>query len=209
MISSLVDPPNAPALDWDAEVKGHLHVDIDDEEARVTNILIPTVTDWVEALTGRQLIDATWVCWWPSFAAACTAAAKLCKYPLDTILIPRPPLQTVTWVKYYDTANVQQTWDSSNYTVTIPEGPKGGKAWLRPIPSALFPNTYARPDAVEIKFEAGYGAAASDVPGGLRQAMLLLLGELFIRREIAVVGTIVNNAPIGAVNLALGYAVDF
>lgn len=213
MISSLDTAPVNASLDWDADIEGHLRVSTDDERARIEGTLVPTARDWVEGLTNRQLVTATWKFWWPSFEAACASARRFGssgarKYIDGTILIPRPPLQSVTWVKYYDTANVQQTWASTNYTVTTVGGPKAGPGWLLPVPTASFPGTYDRPDAVEIKAVCGYGPEAEDVPGGLRAAQLLYLAELFERRELAVVGTIVADAPIGAVNLALPYLVE-
>lgn len=208
MISTLITAPAAPALDWDLQVKGHLRVDADDEEVRANTVLIPAASEWVEGVTGRQLITATWSFWWPSFDAACAEAAKYCKFPSDTILIPKPPLSSVTWVKYYDASNVQQTWASTNYVVVAPAGPKCGPGWLRPVPTATFPTTYERPDAVELKAVCGYGATYASVPGGLAAAMLLLVGEQFERREEAIAGTIINTVPLAAINLAQGYQVQ-
>lgn len=207
-ILTLTTAPAAAALSWSAEAKGHLRVDTDDEQTRVQDVLFPAVTDWCEGVTGRQFITATWTAWWPSFTAACGYARRH-GFPADTILMPRPPLVSVTWVKYYDTNNAIQTWASSNYTVTAsPAGAKGGPGWVRPVAGTVYPSSYTRPDAVEIKFVAGYGSAYTDVPGGLRHAMLLMLGELFERREIAIAGTIIQQVPMGALQIAQGYQVE-
>lgn len=204
MISSLTTPAAALALDWANEVKGHLRLDVDTEKTRVESLLIPAAADWCEAVTGRQLINATWTFWWPSFDAACQPGCGL-GFPSDAIVLPRPPLGGVTHVKYYDTANAIQTWSASNYAVVAPAGPKASPGWLRPVAPATYPSTYERPDAVEIRLVAGYGASYASVPGGLKQAMLILLAELFERREEAVTGTIIQQVPVGALSLALGY----
>ena len=209
MILSLDTAPAGPALFWEDEVKGHLRVDSDEEQARVTDVLVPAAADWVEALTNRALITQTWKVWYPSFGAACSTAWRFgTKYAPGSILLPRPPLQSVTWVKYYDSNNTIQTWAAANYTVTAPAGPKASPGWILPIPTTEYPSTYTRPDAVEIKIVCGYGLLPKHVPGGLREAMLLLVGEMFERREIAVAGTIIADAPLAAVNLALGYLVE-
>jgi uncharacterized phiE125 gp8 family phage protein len=210
VIPSLDTAPANPALSWEDEVTGHLRLDPSHEEqARVMGLLVPTVAEWVQALTNRQLITATYLFWFSSFDEALAAACRHPKrYPSNAILVPRPPLQSVTWIKYYDTANVLQTWASSNYTTKTPAGPKASSGWIQPVPAATFPSTYDRPDAVEIKAVCGYGADSTDIPGALRQAMLLLLGEMFERREEAVIGTIVAAAPVQAVNLGLGYLVE-
>ena len=207
MISTLITAPAADALDWDDDIKPHLRLDSDDEETRVMDGLVPAATDWCESATGRQLVNATWAFQFSGFADACFAAKQLCKYAPDTILVPRPPLVSVTWVKYYDTANVQQTWGTSNYTVSTLAGPKCGPGWIRPVPGVSFPSTYVRPDAVEIKAVCGYGAASTSVPGGLRSAMLLLLADMFENREDSISGTIINTVPTTSRVLANGYLV--
>jgi uncharacterized phiE125 gp8 family phage protein len=193
--------PAALALDWETEVKSQLRLDTDDERARVEAILIPTVTEWIQALTNRQLITATWLFWYPSFGCAVN------RYGL--IPVPRPPLQSVAWIKYYDAQDVLQTWDAANYTVTKPRGPKAKPGWIRPVSSTVsYPSAYGRPDAVEIKAVCGYGATYASVPPGIRQAMLLLLGELFERREETVVGSIIQDVPHGARSLGLPFLVE-
>jgi uncharacterized phiE125 gp8 family phage protein len=50
-----------------------------------------------------------------------------------------------------------------------------GKTW---------PTTTLRPaNGIVIEFDAGYGDLASDVPKRVKQAMLLIIGHLYERRE--------------------------
>lgn len=209
MIDTLITAPAADALDWDDDIKSHLRVDSDDEETRVTDLLVPTVTDWCESATGRRLITQTRSYLYRSFADACSSARKLCKYPDGTILVGTP-LVSVTWVKYYDTSNVQQTLSASAYTVTASTAadPKCGPGWIRLVPGQSFPATYDRPDAIDIKAVVGYGAASTNVPGGLKHAMLLYLGDLFENREDTITGTIVAQVPHTSLVLANSYLVS-
>lgn len=209
MIPHVIEGPEATALDWERDLVGQLRVDSEEEKARVMDALVGTATGWAQRLTNRQLITATIEFWFSSFADAC---AKACRHPgkysPDTILVPRPPLQSLTHIKYYDTANVLQTLASSNYTVVAPQGDDAGPAWIRPVPAAVYPNTYCRPDAVQIRVVCGYGDEAADIPAGIRQGMALYVAEMFERREMAVTGTIVAAAPIAAEQLAGMYLVE-
>jgi hypothetical protein len=54
---------------------------------------------------------------------------------------------------------------------------------------------------VEIQFRAGSGEEAAHIPAALRAGMLLVVGELFERREDSVVGTIIQDVPLAATRL--------
>ena len=97
------------------------------------------------------------------------------------IVLPKPNL--VTHVKYYNNSNVASTFASSNYYVdtTSEQGRvvlKTGTSW--PTASEL-----RNANAYEIKFRAGYGNAASDVPKPLVQGIKMLALHLYENREIA------------------------
>ncbi len=158
------------------------------------SILIPAARTWAESATGRQLITATWQAFFSCF-------------PSDNgcpIRLPKPPLQSVTHVKYYDGNGVQQTWAAANYTVTAPAGEKCGAGFILPKANVSYPTVYGPPYEIEVEFIAGYGATAPSVPGLLKAGMLLLVGELFERREEAIVG-IINRVPLAAQALILPF----
>lgn len=181
--------PAALPLAWD-QVKGHLRLDSEDERSRIEEILVPAACSWAETFTGRVLITQTWK-WLRS------------GFPVSGFLaLPRPPLQTLTAIRYIDTNGVQQTWAPAKYVVDAPVGEKAmpGRVW--PAYGESWPTVRTQPNAVEIEFVCGYGAAAGDVPGLLRAAMLLIVGELFERREQAVQGTIITEVPLSAERLA-------
>lgn len=94
------------------------------------------------------------------------------------IEIPLPPLQSVTFLKYYDENNAQQTLVNTRYQVDTVSEP----ARLI-IDTAGWPNIYSRANAVTVEFVCGYGVAGSDVPASLRAAMLLHIGDLFENRQ--------------------------
>lgn len=121
-----------------------------------------------EELTGRQLVTATWDLFLDAFPAD----------GVSRLQIPRAPLASVTHVKYIDAGGTQQTLDSSLYKVVTAREP----GEIHPAYGTVWPIAREEPDAVEIRFVAGYGDAA-DVPELLKEAMLLLIGHWFEHRE--------------------------
>jgi len=182
---SLLSPATGLALDWDSEVKGHLRLDDETEMDRVESVLVPSAMSWVEAETNRALLTQTWKLLLDEFSCG----------PVD---IPKPPLGSLESIKYVDVDGVQQTWDPAEYVVEMPAGPHALPGRLWPAFGKTYPYARCQPDAVEITFQCGYGAAFSDVPAQLRSGMLLIVGELFERREEAIAGTIISEVPLAA-----------
>ena len=163
-----------------AEAKTHCRVEISDDDSLI-NALITAARELCEAYTGRLFITQTWdfVRWtWPS----------------GTIMrLPRPPLQSVTYIHYTDHDAVTSTFASSNYLVEVVGEPGRvvlleGKSWPT---VALYPAA-----AIWTRFVAGYGDTGSDVPGPIRQAILLLVGHWYEHREAVLTGTVAREMPL-------------
>jgi uncharacterized phiE125 gp8 family phage protein len=135
---------------------------------------------WVEEYTGRSLLTQT-------------HQVSLPVWPCQLWLPRAAPLQSVTFVKYYNASNVLATLSSSVYTVPAFQEP----ASLLLADGQTWPTTYAREDAIQIEYVAGH-ATAEDVPMPLRQAMLLLIGHWDAVRANVVVGTISKEVEFGA-----------
>lgn len=118
----------------------------------------------VEEDTGRALVNQTWElsldCW----------PLGLCP-----IYLPKPPLSSVTSVKYFDTSNVEQTLATTVYKSVTSRQP--GEIHLKQQQS--WPSLYGEAAVITIRFVAGYGAAATSVPDGLKAAMKLLVHKWF------------------------------
>lgn len=96
--------------------------------------------------------------------------------PEDVIRLPQPPLVSVTSVTYLDTDGDEQTLSASKYAVHIDRGP----GYIRLKPDQAWPGTQSGvDDAVRVRFVAGYAS----VPAGLRHAILLHVGHLYLNRE--------------------------
>ena len=78
---------------------------------------------------------------------------------------------------------------------------KKGEAW----PSV----TLAAANGVRVRYVAGYGAAGSNVPQAIRQAILLVIGSLYENREDVLVaqGVSIGVLPFGVVALLAPYRI--
>lgn len=121
----------------------------------------------IEERSNRQLVTATW-------------RLTLDRFPPagEPILLPRPPLQSVSSLKYYDSAGVQQTWNAASYTVSAAREP--GR--ISPAYENTWPVARMQPDAIEVNFVAGYGAQA-DVPEDFKTCILMITDDWFNHRS--------------------------
>lgn len=106
------------------------------------------------------------------------------------ITLPSCPLVSITSIKYDDVNDAEQTLGSSNYQADTASMP--GR--IRYTSAANLPTVFAKPNAIRIRYVAGYGAAtATDggqgaVPAAIKAAVLLRLGELYEVRTESVGG---------------------
>jgi uncharacterized phiE125 gp8 family phage protein len=167
----VVTPPAAWPVSV-AEARQHLRVDVPDEDV-VLQRLIEAATQWCENYCARRFISAT-LRW------------RLDRFPA-VIELPRAPVQSVTQLQYIDGAGTLQTLSSTLYQVDLEDEP----ARVAPAPGFEWPSTQLDAlAAVRVEFVSGYGATAADVPQGIREAVLVRVGDLYAHRESVVIGTI-------------------
>lgn len=142
-----------------------------------------------ESKTARAWVTQTW-----DDIRSCFPSGRV-------IELAKPPLLSVTHVKYKDTNGNLQTWAASNYQVEAPAGPCCARGRITLASGVTWPATYGEADDVQIRFVCGYGATAASVPGLLRQAMLLDIATLNRQRENVITGTIVAELPGGSVDI--------
>lgn len=162
-----------------SEAKAHLRVDIDDDDTYITT-LITAARRHTEAVMRKALITQTWDVFLEKFPSS--------RY----IELPRPPLQSVTHIKYYDDDDAESTYSSDNYYVDMKSQP--GRVILRD--DASWPGNDLRDaNGVAVRIVAGYGDA-EDVPEQLAQAILLLVGHLYENREAVTDSRILRTTPM-------------
>lgn len=160
---TLVTAPDGAAV-LATDIKTQSRVEIDDEDEWLETFVVPAVHQRAQDATRRQLLSATrdlimdgFPCW-------------------NVIEMPRPPLLTVVFIKYVDTAGTLQTWAADQYLVQAVEAPiepRCRRGRITPAYGVSWPSTRPQMGAVTIRFTCGYGAEAEDVPILLRKAMLM------------------------------------
>ena len=122
----------------------------------------------------------------------------------DVILLPRPPIQSVTSIEYIDSSGATVTLDSEEYRVdTNSEPARITEAWGKSWPAVRDVI-----NSVIITSDAGYGDNASDVPDDLRHAIKLMLGHLYENREQVTVEGVPRDIPRGLQALISPYSVS-
>lgn len=152
-----------------------------DDQAEYCVNLLKAARQHVELYLNRTLINTVY-------------ALKLDRFPRDGWVIrpPRPPLISIASITYTDIAGATQTWSSSDYQVDTAIEP--GRVF--PAYNEAWPDTRTdTSNAVTVNYTGGYGTAASDVPAGIRQAILLLASQWYEFREPVITGTIVAKVP--------------
>jgi uncharacterized phiE125 gp8 family phage protein len=148
------------------EAKENLRFNGEYEADRI-RALIKAARIYCERATGKafitQTLKLTLDCW-----------------PTDGIIrLPRPPLQTVSSIKYDDYLNVEQTLSSTLYVVDAASEPgRIGVAY-----GQIWPDLYEELGSIRITYVAGYGATPATVPDTIKQAMYLLITHWFENRE--------------------------
>jgi len=118
------------------------------------------------------------------------------EYNSNYIVLPRPPVASVTHVKYFDDSDTESTFASSKYYVDLIS--EKARIVLRTGESWPTVTETRNANAYVVRYVAGYGGA-SDVPPPIVQAIKLLTTHLYENRE-AVTSLSVNTIPytIGA-----------
>jgi uncharacterized phiE125 gp8 family phage protein len=139
--------------------------------------------EWGESITGRQFLQADY-------------RQTQSRFPsCGPIVLPRPPLMSVTSIEYLDTSGTLQTLDPSVYVVTAPAGGACRAGQIDLAYGQVWPDTLPQADAVRIAFRAGYGASASSVPGPIVRAIRLAMGTFYEQRENDVLDKTVTALP--------------
>lgn len=170
------------------EAKLHLRIDHSEEDTLIAGLIGAARRHIESAVLSRSLVTQTWELY-------------LDRFPAKSIIkLPRPPLQSVESIKYTLEGGTEVTFDASNYIVDNVSEP--GRIVLKR--DASWPADVLEPvNGVKVTFVAGYGDNPEDVPDPIKQAMLLLIGDLYENREESIViqGLTVQRLPFGVQSL--------
>ena len=159
-----------------AEALTHLRESADGgaNDAYITSLITVARMD-CEDRTERTLINTPLV-------------LKLDAFP-EAIELRSPPVVSVTALKYFDAAGVEQ---SVNLADTLLD-PASEPCWLVPATGKAWPTAQTRVNAVTVEYTAGYGATPASVPAPLKHWILLAIGEMYENRSASAERPAVRN----------------
>jgi len=180
----LVTPASATIVSL-VEAKAHLRVFHDDEDIYIEG-LISAAQDWMAGeknWLGRSVCEQEW-------------ELTLSAFPVGKISLPKPPLISVEAVFYTPTGGAETTLSGfRTFDVGVSDG-----GYILPAIGEAWPTANGEPDAVRIKFTAGY----EEVPASIKHAALLLIGHWFEHRETAA-ETKITDLPMAVDALLMPY----
>jgi len=148
------------------------------EKDAILALYLQSAVDYAQRFTGLQLMPAVW-------------ELQMSTY-YEFIKLSKSPFIGIVSVKYYDADNVLQTLVSeTDYIVT--------SAYSGIIQFKTDFVLYDRPDALQIRFNAGYADAAT-VPPLIKSAIILMAGKIYDNPVDSV-----ENLPKASTNLLRQY----
>ena len=174
----VVTPATANPLTL-TEAKTHLKVDTTADDTFITN-LIKSATSSAQEYTNR-------------FFIATTIQQYGDKWE-DISNLFKSPVASVTHVKYVDPDGTLQTLSTDVYFVDDVNKP--ARIGLKPNQS--FPEIIDRLNAIYVEYVVGIAAGPDEVDEGIRQALLLTIGNWYQNRQAVVTGTIATELPMNA-----------
>jgi uncharacterized phiE125 gp8 family phage protein len=187
MSTKLITEPAVEPVSLE-DMQEHLRVETDgtNPDDDVILALISVAREFVERFSNRALITQTWELALDAFPCC------------DHIVLPYPPLQSIFSLKYYDTDETELTISSDNYQLdTYLEPGKIILAYGEVWPS----QTLRSANGVIVRYVAGFGNTASDVPGRYKHAIKMVAAHLYENREDSMERAL-STVPIGASELA-------
>lgn len=162
-----------------AEVKAHLVIEHTESDEQLVS-MITAARRHVEQVTRRALVRQQW-------------RQYLDRFTYEIALAPAP-VREVAQVQYIDEDGATQTVATSVYDFNEAE------QVIRLAFGQTWPAARWHPNAVWVDVWSGYYNAASspiplraDVPRDIRQAIMMVIDDLYEHRGKAVVGTIYSN----------------
>jgi len=151
-----------------AEAKAQARIEYDADDALISSLISAAVDLFDgDGQLNRAIITQTWAQWGPQSPGR--------------VRLLMGPFQSLEAVEFYDSEGSLQSADVADF-----EARKAGDfVTIEPKPGAAWPGAQARQDAIKITYKAGFGDAASDVPDGIRHAILLLVAYWYEHRTAA------------------------
>ena len=172
-----------------AEAKDFLKVDTTADDTLIDS-LIKAATQSCQIFTNRYFLDTT--------------VTQYSDNWFEFYRLYKSPVISITHVKYYDTNDTLQTLASSNYILDNISQP----ARIGISVDGTLPNLADRINAVEVKYSVGYGELSSEVPEGIKQAVLITIGNWYENRQTVITGRTATELPLSSQYLLEQYKIQ-
>ena len=161
MSTRLITPPERLPVTV-GDVHAHARITTSDQD-QLLYLWIGQATALAQHLTGRQLLTATWEDVYDRWPCGTDSRGDL------ALQLSWAPVKSVSFVKYFDAAGIEQTLDLAAYRLDAVS--------LRPrivfAPNANLPGLADRSQAVTVRYVAGYGTEPKYVPEAVRHWILI------------------------------------
>ncbi len=149
------------------------------EDDEYIKTLIKAATKKAEQYLRRRLITQTWYAYYDAWPRG-----------KDDIVLPFGQLQSVTSIKYTDTAASQTTWSDTEYNTDTDADP--GRVTLEY--GYTWPTVTLHPqNPIVIEFVCGYGDSGGDVEDMIKHAIKVMIDDLYNNRGDILVGISAQN----------------
>lgn len=178
----IASPVNFPISLQD--VKRNIGITIDDDSQDLSIFeSIKSLTNWTEEYLNRSLITRT-------------LSLDFDELECDLVLA-KEPIQSITSITYYDTANTQQTVPAEYYSLDTSSAVASiylnyGYSW---------PSSLEYRNSVTVTYVSGYGDNGSDIPESIRKAMLIIMDNWLRYQATTASGLPVSTIPYAAEQL--------
>jgi len=172
-----------------AEAKDFLKVDTTADDTLIDN-LVAAATESCQIYTNQYFLRATLEQYSDNWDGIYT--------------LYKSPVISITHIKYYDSNDTEQTLASLNYILDDVSKP----ARIGLSVDGTLPDLADRINAVHVKYTAGYGTASTDVPDGIKQAVLLTLGNWYENRQTVITGRTATELPLSSQYLLDQYKIQ-
>ena len=172
-----------------ADAKDFLKVDTTADDTLIDN-LIKAATQSCEIYTNRYFLD--------------TLVTQYADKWADIENLYKSPVSSITHIKYYDSDDSLQTLAGTVYL--LDEVSQPARIGLKPNQS--YPNIANRINAVAVQYTVGYGTASTDVPEGIRQAVLMTIANWYENRQTVITGRTATELPLSSQYLLNQYKIQ-
>lgn len=184
---TVVTPPTAEPVSL-AEAKAHCRIYGTEEDGLLAGYLM-AARAYAETYLGRALATQT------------LQLAIDGGWPCDRIVLPRPPLQSVSSITYSDTSGATQTLAADQYRVDT----TAHQGFIERAYGVTWPAVRDQARTIVVTYVAGY----TQIPEPIRTAILLMVGHFYENREAVIVGQAPTELPLGVDALLFPYRVFY